>query len=278
MSRSTLPLLMALAGIWLAGCSSLFRAPTPLPTFTPTVTLTPTATIQWFPPTTTPLPPVVPTLQPTPNLRPGIGRLVYSDRFQDASLWHTGRDEGGTITVVDGGLTLAVSRPKMLLASLNNRQIVSDAYMEITAEPSLCRGDDLYGFLVRASSPTDGYRLLISCNGRVRLERIRNYTLVVLQDWTPSGQARPGALQPIRLGVWANGREIRVFINDVYQFSAIDPVWQSGQVGVLARTAGSTPLTVTFSDLEVYELGADAAAGDPLPTLAPTRRMTSTPS
>jgi len=267
-------IVIALASMGLAGCSSLFQAPTPLPTYTPTASLTPTVTIQWFPSTATPVPPVAPTLQPTPNLRPGIGGLIYSDHLLDASPWHTGRVDEGSITVFDGELTLAVSKPKTVLASLNSRQPISNAYVEITAEPSLCRGDDYYGLLVRASSPTDGYRLLISCNGLVRLERIRNYTLVVLQDWIPSGQARPGAMQPLRLGLWVNGREMRVFLNDVYQFSARDPVWQSGQVGVIARSAADTSLTVNFSELEVYALDASADAGDPLPTLAPTRRLT----
>ena len=44
-----------------------------------------------------------------------------------------------------------------------------------------------------------------------------------------------------RLGVYAQGAELRVFINDVYQFSVKDPVWSSGTLGVFARSSATRP-------------------------------------
>lgn len=195
-------------------------------------------------------------------MRPGTGGAIYRDDFSKESLWFTGRVNEGNITITRNEITLAISQPKITLASLNNELVVQDFFLELNASSSLCRDDDHYGILARASSPTDGYRLLVNCSGLIRLERIKNMTLVVLQDWTASGQIRPGPLQNSRLGFWAQGREIRIFINDVFQFSASDPVWQSGQIGVIARTAGDTPLTVSFSDLQVYSLDESLANRD----------------
>jgi hypothetical protein len=58
----------------------------------------------------------------------------------------------------------------------------------------------------------------------------------------------------VRLGVWVVGREMRFFINDQFHFTVSDPMIPSGGIGVFARSAGETALTVNFSDLAVYEV------------------------
>jgi hypothetical protein len=117
----------------------------------------------------------------------------------------------------------------------------------------------------------DGYRLLATCDGRLRLERIKNGELALLQDWTESGEVPHGGMVPLRLGVWALGSELRIFVNQVYQFSASDPVWKEGQIGAYARAELDGPLTVNFSRLEVYAINRSL-----LPS--PTVTTTSTPT
>jgi len=67
--------------------------------------------------------------------------------------------------------------------------------------------------------------------------------------------------------VWIAGDEIRVFIDDYFQFSARDPVLTGGSLGLFARAAGDSALTVSFSDLVVRQVGPDPA---PVRTLSPT--------
>ncbi len=240
----------------LAGCLPEAPSPTPQPP-TPTVTQTSTttATIVWFPPTGTFTP--VPTRQvtPTPDLRPVLGDLLLEDPFTDTKNWSTSRTAVGSIAYGKGELTLAVAADRGGLVSLRKAPELGDFYAEIDALPSLCRGEDAYGLLLRASSTQDFYRLALTCSGRVRLERLKGGEIVILQDWAPSGLI-PGGMLPSRLGVYARRNELRIFINDVYQFSAKDPVWESGTLGVFARSAGDTPLTVSFSNLAVYSLEA----------------------
>lgn len=244
----------------------------------------PTATIQWFPPTDTPRPLATPTTMPTEELRPGIGDLILKDIFEENSPWQTQRSAAGSVAFGREELTLAISQPQGMLYSLRNEPTLNDFYLEITASPSLCRGADVYGLLLRAVSPQDTYRFLIACNGMLRLERIKNSKVVILQDWTPSAQVPPGSPLVLRLGVWALNNELRFFINDVYQFGVHDTVWRSGRIGIFARSAGKSALTVNFSRLEVYSLDAqslpplEATASAATPTPIIPWRITRTPT
>lgn len=219
---------------------------------TPTVTLTPTRTPVWFPPTDTPTP--IPTATPVPTLemRPGVGEVVLTDDFSGAN-WQTGETEAGRIALGKGELTLAVTAEKGVLTSLRSGVLPGDGYLEITVQASLCRPNDVYGVLVRASSPRDGYRILFNCGGSLRAERLKDGKIALLQDWTPVA-GLPSGLLPARLGVWMAGQDLRLFVNDVYQFSLRDPVWAEGSIGAYARAAGASPLTVAFSALEVRAL------------------------
>ena len=90
-----------------AGCAPLPPA-AGFETSTPELTATSTATIQWFPPTRTPTLYRSPTPQPTQNLRPAVGDLVYEDDFRRPGSWHVGQLGGGTVAYDPAALVLAV--------------------------------------------------------------------------------------------------------------------------------------------------------------------------
>jgi hypothetical protein len=71
------------------------------------------------------------------------------------------------------------------------------------------------------------------------------------QPWMTGVGALVGSPSSSRLAVWAVGNEMRFFINEQYQFTVRDPLLTSGALGVFARSAGDTALTVNFSDLVV---------------------------
>lgn len=242
--------------------SACLPEPTPLavssPTTTSTVTLTPTitGTINWFPATATYT--GVPTQQTTPTVdpRPVIGEVMLEDQFTDKTQWQTARTGVGSIAYGNSELSLAVNSERGMLTSFRKSPQLSDYYLEIDVLPSMCLDGDAYGLLLRASTPLDYYRLLVNCSGQLRMERLKNGKFVILQDWQPSGQLLPGGLMRARLGVWAQKDELRVFINDAHQFTVKDTLWTSGTVGVFARASGDSPLTVNFSNLAVYKIGA----------------------
>jgi hypothetical protein len=230
--------------------------PLPLEDVLPTATASPmpTQTIVWFPPTATPTQQPTRAVTPTPNMMLDLGALLVEDGFSKKTGWTTINSAAGNVAFGNSDLTLAVASPRTTLQSLRSGDLFSDFYLEITGKVSLCRAEDSYGVLARASSEYNAYRLWVRCDGNLRLERLRNGEVVILKDWTPSGQVRPGAPVSNRIGILASGQTLRVFIDDVFQFEARDPVWQSGTVGVLARSNGDTSVSVSFQDLKVFAL------------------------
>ena len=162
---------MGLMMILLSAC--LTPTPlSPLPTDTPTPTPTPTSTVIWFPPTSTstPIPTVVQT--PTPELRPGIGTNLLSDDFKTIERWRAGNPGNGTVALGMNEISLAITQPRGYLFSFRDEPNLDNFYLEITASPSLCTGSDEYGLLFRYNSPVDFYRLSLSCDGRIRLDKL----------------------------------------------------------------------------------------------------------
>jgi hypothetical protein len=179
----------------------------------------------------------------------GLGGVIATDDFSRSSTWDTASSDQGSASISRDRLTLAV-QPGVYLISLQRNIVAGNFYAEITARPSLCRGDDEYGFLARANAVTY-YRFSLTCNGQAHAERISLKERHDLHEPVMSGDVPPGAPGEVRIGVWAAGSEIRLFLNGRYQFSISDLNLSSGTVGVFARAAGDTPVTVAFSDLVV---------------------------
>lgn len=254
----------------LAACSGPATTPFLLPTSTTLPTLSPTPSPVWFPPTETPT--LAPTLTPRPTqeYKPGVGSVILEDDFTHPEDWRTGDFEDGRITFGNRALNLVVTAPRGSLFSFGKKEIPADSYLEITIEPAICRNDDVFGVMLRARSEREGYRLLGSCNGNLRMERLRPSETIPLQDWTASGELPRGGMLPVRVGVWMAGSELRVFLNDVYQFSVRDPLYSSGQVGLYARASGNTSLTVAFSNLRVHSLDPSRLpTSTPMPAVTP---------
>ena len=249
--RRFIPSFLFIGCLLLGACLTPEAIPpteTPLPSETPP----PSPTIVWFPPSATPTPKTVATRTPTPEMSPGIGSVILSDDFSDASVWDTASSDSATAAIARNRLTLA-AEPGVYLVSMNRGTLLGDFYTEITARPSLCRGDDSYGIIIRSTGDSF-YRFTLTCNSMVSAERYRSSVRLLMQEPTPSGDAPPGAPGEVRIGMWAVGNEMRLFLNGRFQFSISDPSSPFGSFGVFARGAGDTPVSVTFSDLTVYDV------------------------
>jgi hypothetical protein len=227
-----------------------------LPQDMPTATsiATSTATVIWFPPTETPTPFPTAVVTPTSDYLPGIGDTILIDDFSEPDSWVLEKTSSGSAALGKNELSLVISESGAYEYTVRAEPILTDFYAEITANPTLCRGLDEYGLLVRYNSPVDFYRLGLSCDGQIRLDRLVSGKASSPQPWMVSGSVPPGAPSFSRLAVWASGSEIRFFVNDQYQFSVNDPLLFKGSLGLFARSAGETDLTVSFSDLVVNEV------------------------
>lgn len=218
----------------------------------PTGTPPPSPTIIWFPPSATPTRSALTTKLPTPERRPGLGEKLITDNFSNDLLWDTASSDEASAIIRNNQITLSVQSGVYML-SVRKDLILSDSYAEITAQPSLCRGEDSYGVLARASA-SSYYRFALSCNGTARAERVSSGTRLTLQQPIPSGDVPPGAPGEVRVGLWAVGRELRLFLNGRYQFTISDPSFPSGSLGVFVRSSGETAAVVSFSDLTIHSV------------------------
>jgi hypothetical protein len=257
-------LVLALVPILTSSCAVLdVLNATPTPSaVTETPTLTPT--IVWFPPSVTPTLGALTTPKPpTPEMRPGLGSTTLTDDFSDPTLWNTAKSDQASADIDDNRLILS-AESKVYIFSLRRDLSASDYYAEITARPNLCRGDDSYGLLVRANAVAY-YRFSLTCNGNVFAERISVGTRELLQAPLPSGDVPRGAPGEVRIGVWAAGPELRLFLNGRFQFSISNRNYPSGTIGVFLNSAGETPAVVSFSRLTLQEVDYKLPTATPNP-------------
>ncbi|MDP2994127.1 MAG: hypothetical protein Q8N46_03280 [Anaerolineales bacterium] len=252
--------------VFLTACSGLF----PAPTLTPTpisATETPTPTILWFPPTNTPAIFPTRTILSTPEQRPGLGELLFTDSFDQPDLWDTSVASWASATVTRNRLILSISGPGPVpIASLRSQPKLGDFYAEATVILNLCGGKDQFGMIFRAASSGNYYRFAVRCDGQARPERVLSGSNSPLLDWQSSGDAPIAAPAEVKLGVWTVGSEMRFFLNDHYQFTVRDPLLPAGTLGFFAYASGATPITASFSDLSVYSV----AYVSPTPSLTPS--------
>jgi len=263
--------LILLGAAGLAACSLSTAAPELLPTASPLPpTPLPSPTIVWFPPTPTYTPP--PTMEPvsTPDFSPIAGALLLQDDFNSATAWELPQNALGRISLGQNELTISIQTGRNSLTSLRAEPDVADFYLMIEADPSLCRDQDAYGVIFRAMSVQDYYRFVIACDGRMRLERVRNGRAEVIADWQASSSMLPGAATAHRIGIAMRNQEMRFYIDDTFQFAARDPLFSRGRFGVFARPGGDNSVTVSFSSLSLFELEGLPA----LPTQTPTPTVT----
>ncbi len=238
------------------GCSPFSRPVYPTYTPTPiTPTPTPTLTPVWFPPTITPTPlPSSTPLAATPDPHPETGALIYTDTFHTPALWTSRQIADASAAFGKDELTLAITGSKVYVYSLRLNPLLGDFYAELTANPVFCRGLDEYGWLVRAASPSDYYRIGVSCDGQAHIDRVLESSAAALLTWQYGPGIPPGGPSLVRLGVWARGGEIGLLANNQLVLTINDPKLASGGLGVYARSASNLPVTVNFSDLSVWEV------------------------
>jgi hypothetical protein len=269
-------LLMAMCGLMLAGCTG--PAATPILTPTAAASATPTATVIWFPATATATATDAQPATPTADSRPGVGDLLFSDSFDDPAFWNTAGSDDASAILTNNRLVLSITQPGPLaIASLRNQPSAGDFYAEATANISLCSGTDQYGMLFRAAGSGDYYRFVLNCNGQERLERVRGGVAYPLLGWLSSNAVPMGAPAQVKLGVWTVGREMRLFLNETFQFSLTDPVFSAGTFGFFAYANGKSPVTISFSDLSVYSVAYTLPTPSPVPSWTPLPATTLKP-
>lgn len=257
MLRTRLIVFIVVFSAGLAACRPVSTPLPPLPTSTSLPpTETPTPTVVWFPPTATitPRPMATMAVTPTLDLSPIYGEEVFREDFSDPQAWTQGRYSQGVVAPGVNELSLAVNQERGYVSSLLQGFTLENFYLEISANPSICRGNDEYGLLLRIQSSQDFFRFGLTCDGQARLDRLLGGVASAPHPPSFSGAVPPGAPSFSRLGVWALDREMRFYANGQFLFSVRDSSILSGSLGLYVRSAATDAITVNFSDLVIYQV------------------------
>ncbi len=248
-----LAVLGTVAGL-LIGCAPLPATALPAATASPTATSTPTATPVWFPPTATPTPlPPTPIPTPTPALAAGAGAPLLSAPFSSGAGWFSPTGYAGRFGVADGVLSLSTAHPRATMLVLARDLQAFNLYLSVTAEPQVCRGNDAYGVVVRASASGGRYyRLGLTCSGQAFVETVEGGLPVPRVTPEPGG-VPAGAPVQATLSVRAAGQTLHFAVNGQVLFTVRDDLPPYGRelVGFFARAASTEGMIVTFRDLTV---------------------------
>lgn len=226
----------------------------PVATATRSVTLTPS--IVWFPPTATPLPMTTPTTVPTEDRLGELGKPYVTKGFSPKYDWQTVRSEDGNAILSDTGeLTLSLPGTDVTIVTFSQIPYYRSYYLSVDVTLSYCSfNQDAYGILFRVADSDNYDRLWFNCLGQTRVERRHNGKMLPLSDWAANGKVRPGAPQKFTVGLKVDGDTIEVYLNGAFQYELTDDVLETGGIGLTARTSGVSPLTVSFTNLQLFRL------------------------
>ncbi|HSR46546.1 MAG TPA: hypothetical protein VLL77_01040 [Anaerolineales bacterium] len=203
---------------------------------------------------------------PTADLREGLGPTLLRDTFDDPSPWALSTSPSSGAGIRDGRLTLAIRAPRVYHFTRRLPPGATDFYAEIDVFTEVCSPGDEFGLMVRNNSLGEHYRFVIGCDGTARISRALETGSRALTLWTASPAVIPGAPSINRLGVWANGLDLKLLVNGTEVIAARDSALAQGSFGVVARAGPAGQVAVSFDNLIVRGLRDPRAS----PTAAPT--------
>jgi len=236
---------------------AVLEAQTSTPTITPTSEFTATpepallATMQ-LPPTATPTPPSAPDRHPEdPALR--LGDPDWTEPFDGTENWTTFVGKNSQVEISGGKLRYTVFEASASPTWTTSWPTVSNFYMEVLAQmPTACSGKDRFGLIFRSPDPSSGYRYELSCDGQVRLLSFGPDSAEVVVAWTSSEDLLPGPNQINRMGVWANGKVIALYINGVVVAGLEHNDYRTGTFGFSVTAEETDYFTAIFDDLTYW--------------------------
>lgn len=185
-----------------------------------------------------------------------LGAPDWRDPMDDDRFWFLVQDADTEFEIDDGKLRM-MSRQSGTFDTwgLATRAAVTDFYMEVTfITGEECSGLDRYGVLVRAPDSNSGYVYGFSCDGRYRIYKWDGENYQPLQDWTSSGFILSGPEQTNKLGIWLEGRTIKLYANSKLLAELEDREYDEGRFGLFIGSANTEELEVFVDEVVYWEL------------------------
>ncbi len=235
------------------------------PTKKPTETSTPEPTVGTVEPTATKTVPGIPTetLLPSPTApagdpRAALGTPTWSDPMDNANNWPVGSDNFTSLSIADGEMTLVG------LSSTNGWKLASapalkNFYLEADGRMVSCSGMDAWGLMFRVPNydkPNRGYLFGITCDGNYYLKAwdgtMEPGTMTQIIYPHASKAIQKGANQTNRVGVMANGENLKLYINGKMVHEIADSTFPQGYFGLFINSEKTPNLTAKINQVDYW--------------------------
>ncbi len=229
----------------------VYEAP-PTPTLTATISAAePTATI-----TATLVGTATPTL-PAGDPRAGLGAPTFQDEFASGGNWPLYEDEHARFEIGEGELIMNAFNPDYWNSWMLTSPTISNFYLEMEAKIGSCSGLDAYGLMARSQLTDDGavgYLFGVSCDGRYSLRIWDGSKFTKLANWTVHADLAYGSDQTQRIGLWAEGDTLKLYVNGHLITQVSDSTYPSGRFGVFVSSAATADIEVQVSEVSYWIL------------------------
>lgn len=209
-----------------------------------------------------------PTITPSPTAGPNDPRVGlnlanpdYEDDFSVPGRWYNGYEDATVRLVFEGQAFAATDKTTdHIIFYSGSLRTDQNFYAEIDMTIGPCSGRDAGGMAVRVGGADydRSYVYEVSCDGQYRLRKFINFSTVplVLRNWTYSDAINQGPNATNRIGVFADGDELYLFVNGVLLTE--DPIedneYPQGRYGIFSSAAETPFLKVLFDNFAVWVL------------------------
>jgi hypothetical protein len=209
--------------------------------------------------TSEPLPPAIeitPTATPEADPRSELGSSAWGAVFDDGTeTWHQFDNDQSNSELQDGKLVLTSKKANSFDAWTMSYPKMDDFYLEVVFETGeQCAGKDRYGILFRAPDNTQGYLYNVACDGSYQLRIWDGEQFTDLINWTVDGQIAKGPDVTQRVGVWAEGDHLLLYVNGFQVGEARDAAFLDGTFGVNIAAAENAGFTVDVIEAKTWDI------------------------
>lgn len=199
---------------------------------------------------------VTPTSTPEADPRDQLGSSVWGAVFEDdTETWYQFENDQLKSEVKDGKLQLTAKKANSFDSWTMSYPQMEDFYLEVVYTiGTACQGKDRYGILFRAPDNTQGYLYNVACDGSYQLRSWNGEQFTDLIKWTVDPHIAQGQDISQRLGIWAEGDRLVLYVNG-FQINEIrDSIFSSGTFGVNIAAAETVGFTVDVIEAKVWDL------------------------
>lgn len=199
---------------------------------------------------------VTPTMTPEADPRDELGSSTWGAVFDDGTeTWFQYENEQFKSEVRDNKLVLTAKKANSFDTWVMSYPQLDNAYLEVVfTTGEVCTGKDRYGVLFRAPDNTKGYLYNVACDGSYQLRIWDGEQFTDMINWTVDANIATGPGVNQRLGIWAEGDRLVLYVNGFEVGQVQDSTFSSGTFGVNIAAVQNEGFTVDVIEAKAWDI------------------------